>query len=642
MLRFLQKLSLPLLLKELTEQSARRRTYIIRVVYVTLFCLACILVMLGESPGGSTAPLAVLGTGRNIFIAIVGWQFAGIYLFLPALACTVLTIEKERNTIGLLFLTRLGPWTIVMEKLASRLLPMYFLMLCSLPLLAFSISLGGVNTSDMFTAVWFLALTAFQVCSIAVACSSVFRTTTAALLTCYLVLFVLIFGLPISDWLLFDNSLREFTYEILQMWYGQQFNPRTGMGVGPVAEMFLFCMFGFAQFIIRMEAMFAIPRDLFMFSLSSGPLLLSGLLPIPIARFFLVRCAFVAPKNWVLIILRWVDRVFHRLNNNPLTRGRVILDESRSEPDFSPIAWRETHKRSLGRAVYLIRIFLALELPVLAMMMAMIFRVAGDFNNMDHVLNVATILVWLIVSLLVTVTSSSSISGERSRQTLDILLTMPCSGKKIVVDKIAGVRRLMWMCSVPLITCITFEAWWRDVIGYRSYNAAQHNYIWWNYYFTALSMVFTYLPLMCWLSVWISLKTKSPTRATLTALITVVVWCAVPLIVLHSWWAIWMQPHRSYTGEMGLQEYSMLLQLSPLGLLMQAETGSLDTFSSIPLLPMLLNVILYGSCGLLLRARVLTYADRLLGRSEPPILMVDPLPHLDVPGGAVQAPSLAD
>ncbi len=639
MIKVLRNLSLPLLLKELIEQAARRRTYIIRVVYVTLFFLACLAVILPEVARTGGGPFNMLGVGRHVFISIIGWQFAGVYLFLPALACSVLTVEKERNTLGLLFLTKLGPWTILFEKLLSRLVPMYCLAFCSLPLLAFSISFGGVNATEILTAIWFLSLTAFQVCAIAVACSSYFRTTTAALLACYAAMFVIMFGLPVLDWLVLDNALRN----LISAWIAWRGNnsPALFNANHMYVEIFFFSCFGFAQFIILAERQGVIPNELWLTVLRGVPLFLSGVVPLAIARFFLVRRAFVPSRNLVLNALRRLDRLFHALNKNRFTRGIVVLDESRSEPDFSPIAWRETHKRSLGQTSYLIRVLLALEVPALLIIMTTIFQVADDYYDGASTICAMTLLVWLVVALLVTVTSAGVISGERGRQTLDILLTLPMTGRQIILDKVAGVRRLVWICAVPLVTCICFEAWWRDVIGERSYSPAQQHYVWWVYELTALSLVATYLPLMSWLSIWIGLKTKSPTRATLTALIVLVAWCALPLIFVFVLWESWLRP-LGFGGSLERSGYGFLLQLSPMGLLVQAEIGSLSALSEVPLLPMFINLLVYGTICVVLRTWVLTHADRLLGRTPPGLAVVKTNLIVKVPSPLSQSPSLVE
>ncbi|MES2789393.1 MAG: ABC transporter permease subunit [Planctomycetota bacterium] len=598
MLALLQRLSLPLLLRELLEQATRRRTYVIRVVYAMLFFIACLLMILPEMSRAGSSPLGVLGTGRYIFLSIVSWQFAGIYLFIPALTCGVLTVEKERNTLGLLFLTKLGSWTIILEKLLSRLLPMYALMLCSL--LAFSMSFGGVNPIDMLIGTWFLALTAFQICSIAVACSAVFRTTTGALLACYAVMFLLGFGAPTLDWLLLNNAAT------------RSLQSRPSFGPIPAGAV-LYSFVGFVGFIIQTQGgVVGLNRlQSFVLSLFMGvPLVCSGVLALFVARLCLVRRAFLPASNTFLKLLRSVDRIFQTLNNNRVTRGIVLIPDSTSEPDFSPIAWRETHKRSLGQTRYLIRILLLLELPVLLVIIRAVTQVFSSNQPWNVEVSITTSLVWLVSALLITITSAGLIAGERGRETLDVLLTLPMSGREILLNKVAGVYRLAWICAVPLVTCIVFGAWWRDIMQFQE-RFGHLRPTWWEYLFSELSMVVIYLPLMAWLALWVGLKIKSPTRAVLGALIAVVAWCVIPIMVITTIWNLFVSPNRNIC----MDGYGVLLQLSPLALLATSEGNAIRELSQSPLFPMLINILLYGGGTLLLRAWILASADQLLGRT---------------------------
>jgi len=121
MTRLLPNLGLPLLGKELVEQAARKRTYVVRVVYAALLFFAAYFFFYESLKVGRVSPLAALGRGQQMFTALVVLQFIGIYLFMPAITCGVLTQEKVRASLQLLFLTRLGPWTILFEKLLGRL-----------------------------------------------------------------------------------------------------------------------------------------------------------------------------------------------------------------------------------------------------------------------------------------------------------------------------------------------------------------------------------------------------------------------------------------------------------------------------------------------------------------------------------------
>ena len=89
----LKQFGLPLLTKELLEQSARRRTYIIRVVYASLLFFTAFLLFYQELRVGATNSLAVLGKGRELFTMVVVLQFLWIYFFMPAMTCGVVTQE---------------------------------------------------------------------------------------------------------------------------------------------------------------------------------------------------------------------------------------------------------------------------------------------------------------------------------------------------------------------------------------------------------------------------------------------------------------------------------------------------------------------------------------------------------------------
>lgn len=203
-LPFAKHFGLPLLEKELVEQSARKRTYVIRTLYAVLLFLSAGLMFydtLARFRGGN--PFQVLGQGREMFDILIALQFAGVYLFMPAITCGVLTQEKERDSLALLFLTRLGPWTILFEKLLSRLVPMGTFLLLSLPLLVFAYSLGGISATRLWGGVWTLTVTTVQIGCLSLACSAYFRTTVGAFIGTYLLGLAMMFG-PALTYVIFS------------------------------------------------------------------------------------------------------------------------------------------------------------------------------------------------------------------------------------------------------------------------------------------------------------------------------------------------------------------------------------------------------------------------------------------------------
>src|SRR5258708_29743496 len=132
----LRLFELPLLAKELNEQAAQRRTYVIRFLYAgILFSAACVL-FYGNFLTGGGGSAGGLGRGRWMFENLVTLQFWTIYLLVPAISCGCLTIEKDHNSLGLLLITSLSPRQIVLQHLLRRVVPMLTFVLLSFPPMA--------------------------------------------------------------------------------------------------------------------------------------------------------------------------------------------------------------------------------------------------------------------------------------------------------------------------------------------------------------------------------------------------------------------------------------------------------------------------------------------------------------------------
>jgi ABC-type transport system involved in multi-copper enzyme maturation permease subunit len=187
---------LPLLSKELAEMAQLRRTYAVRGAFAVLTYLTSAFFLVPIYRTLQRSPKGVLGHGTDVLDMVYAIEWGGLVLFVPAIMSGALTAEKERNTLQLLFLTRLGPWTIVFEKLLSRLVPVATFLLVSLPLLFVAYLLGGLKQADVEMATAELMLTAFQLASIALFCSAFCATSASAFVLSY-VLTALVFLFPL-------------------------------------------------------------------------------------------------------------------------------------------------------------------------------------------------------------------------------------------------------------------------------------------------------------------------------------------------------------------------------------------------------------------------------------------------------------
>jgi len=514
---------LPLLTKELIEQSARLRTYVIRFAYAAGLYGLTLAVFWGQLGSWSNNSFAMSGMGRQLFTALAYLQFGGLYLFLPAMTCGVLTGEKERETLGLLLITKLGPWTIVFEKLLGRLVPMSSFVLLSMPLLAVAYSLGGVEEIEIACLGWALLVTAIQVGSLAVLCSAWCRTTSAAFLMTYLCGAAVILG-PV---LLTQSG----HFDPLGL---VGFIGRLSESAGVLGNLHAN---GFrAEYevpLVLLGPWLALHPNSMGLSLGvtvlrSLPILASAGLCLFAARIVLWPRAFLPPSNYLLKAFKLLDTVFHKANQNRFTKGIVLTNEHVELPLYDPIGWRETMKRSIGTTRYLVRFLILLEIPVVIAMRLSMF--GHDTGVGLPPVYIAAWALWIVAALVLTVQSTGLIGLERSRQTLDVLLTTTQSSEAIVRNKFAGVWRMIRMLWVPFSTVYFFQIYCQVFIDGGQYSAINANSL--PYAFLrALLAVAIYPLLIAWIGFHQGMRQRSQTRATLVTLGWLTGVCLVPIVL---------------------------------------------------------------------------------------------------------------
>jgi ABC-type transport system involved in multi-copper enzyme maturation permease subunit len=538
--RWTRFLELPLLVKELNEQAVRPRTYVIRFVYgALLFIGACVMIYgdvgLGDSAAGT------MGRGRGMFERLLAFQMAGICVFLPAITAGAFAQEKERNTLGLLLITSLSPWELVAQKLLSRLVPMLTFLLLSFPLMAVAYSFGGVTDASLWTGLVLLLVATVQIGAMSLFCSAYFSTTFEALASSYVLLGILNTMCPV---------------------FGVTFLLRG------VSEQGTYGTLAFSAFPLAAAVLFTMA-----------------------ARVTLERRAFIPPRNVLLQVFKALDAYFNEANK--VTGGVVLVKDGDPLPGDYPVAWRETAKKSLGTFRYLFRVMVMLELPILAACVSIgsgpaVRASSGAVHALLYAL-------WCLAFLMVASHAAGVVSSERSRQTLEVLLTMPLSGSELLRQKLAGVRRLIRVLLVPYLTIFLFEVWWRQ----KGFTAN---------FWLSIASVFVYLHLAAWLSLWIGLRFRSQVRAAFAAILAIAAWTAF----LPGVRALTMSLLRMSDWPFG----NLLRLFSPVGLIATATAVDLSTNPApvIEISLMVLNLFLHLGALIVFRAACLRRADLLLGR----------------------------
>jgi ABC-type transport system involved in multi-copper enzyme maturation permease subunit len=621
---------LPLLAKELIEQSARKRTYVVRALFALVLYGTVLGSLYRTIATTNSSGISLLGAGRELYLSLARLEFLGIYLFLPAMTCGVLTAEKERDTLGLLLLTKLGPWTILLEKLLSRLVPMASFILLSLPLLSIAYSLGGIEAIDIAKLMWVLAMTALQVGSFSLLCSAWFRTTAAAFLASYLIGTLAI----ISSGVFLEFGCRWWLIPILN----GVLSPPVAEWLNPAMPVGNLGLLPFGPGILNGAELLgndlanpSIPQQTLLDCVvMSFPLLGMSLVALLIARSILWKRAFVRPTNLLLWWFKSLDRFFHLANQNRLTRGIVLIHESFDLPANRPIRWRETTKRSLGTTRYLIL--------MIVWYLNHLFDAASNFPLITMIL-----VLWTVAALVIVIQSTGLIGAERSHQSLDVLLTTPIDSDEIIEQKFAGIWRMTHMLWIPFATAYLFQIgfqigiqdpppylqqWSSEPIPVLRLNAL---------FFMSLRSILAvglYLPVLAWLGFHQGLRCRTQTQATLSTMVILLVICTVPLMI--SWIFMPIQLNGFLNGS---RDLTFLNLLSTMLATMIRWISPVTVLTAEPWyprnwLPLLAHFFFVGIIYLTLLSRAKKVFAKRVGRTDvflydAPNLSVDSLPLED-------------
>lgn len=543
----------PLLIKELSELANRRRTYIFRFVYATLLFAAGLVILFNR--GGQSGDM-MSNVGRELFLQLVFIQQIAILLLVPSMTASALTQEKERETLALLLLTTISPSEIVLQKFLSRVVTVLSYVLLSFPLLAVAYAYGGVPVVMLGATCAVLIVTVIYHAAFSIMCSSYFRTTVEALIGVY------VLQAPIS------LVAGEYVPSLAVSNQG-------GAAVQSVAGVVSF---------------------------ASVSLFLS-LVYLVLATEFLHRRAFVPPRNVLLQLFQALDRFFNEWNQ--VTGGVVLIKDGSPLPFDQPVAWRETAKKSLGTFRYLVRVLVVVEVPILFVsQLVNINMISGH-----HAMTVLYYMLWIGSAAMLALHAGNVIAAERSRQTLDVLLATPMSGEELLLEKMAGVKRLLMVLAIPFATIIAFEHWFRD------YGWAIDDNGWGLWYVAQSVLVILALgKFATWLAFWIGLKTKSTLAAIFISLGSMAAICLIPLFLAMA--------APSLTSGQTMRNVTAVLAMNPATIVQLVEEIPADQYRvrwglTQELYPWLfcLAVTAYFAMGTGLKQLCLHNADKLLGRS---------------------------
>lgn len=181
----------PVLQRELLVNLRMPRAFVLLFMYQALLALVVYFAWpqdsrldLTENPEASRKLVDLFFLGQYVLATLMAPSFAG----------GSITGEKERKTYEMLLASPLRPAAIVLGKLVASLAHLAVLVFTSLPIVMLCLPLGGVSIYEVLAAYFGLIVSVITFGMISIACSSYFQRSAAALVVSYLLVLPLAIG----------------------------------------------------------------------------------------------------------------------------------------------------------------------------------------------------------------------------------------------------------------------------------------------------------------------------------------------------------------------------------------------------------------------------------------------------------------
>jgi ABC-2 type transport system permease protein len=186
----------PITIKELRGRMRGRRAFAVLTAYLTVVSLFVTFIYLTVALSADYTT-TYNSVGQAIFFGIVFIQATLVIFIGPAFTSGAISGEKERQTYELLRTTLLSPASFVAGKLISALSYVFLLLLSSIPILSLAFMFGGVAFSELLISQLLLAASAITYAMLGLFFSSRARSSTAASVATYAVVFFFTLGTPV-------------------------------------------------------------------------------------------------------------------------------------------------------------------------------------------------------------------------------------------------------------------------------------------------------------------------------------------------------------------------------------------------------------------------------------------------------------
>jgi ABC-type transport system involved in multi-copper enzyme maturation permease subunit len=385
----------PVLQRELLTNLRAPRAFVLMLVYQ--IALAAVILIAYPRDVRIDLSRESASAQRLVDFFFVG-QFAIASLMAPSFTAGSITGEKERKTYEMLLASPLRPWVIVSGKLIAALTHLVVLIIGSLPIIMLCLPLGGVSIYELLAAYMGLVFAIFLFGSISIFCSSYFKRTSSSLVVSY------VFILPILIIGVFA-------------WLGLSSRGDLRLILTTTAVPILCTVFGSLLLSVTARRLLY-PPDV-------GS---QGNEVIDLDKEQREAVGLVIQRD------QFPDNLFAP------PRRKTLMDDA-----ANPIYDKEMHAELFSQGTLMLRLVIQLSMvlaiPLMAVLLFWFPNLASYYVGYVLVFNLLTAPVF----------TAGSITGERERQTLDLLLTTTISTWQIMWGKLISGFRVSFVLTAFLM-----------------------------------------------------------------------------------------------------------------------------------------------------------------------------------------------
>ena len=184
----------PVLIKEMRTRMRGKRAFLILTGYVLV--LSLIIGMIYTIFTYNVGTALINQAGAVLTPVLIYVQMGLICLISPTFSASAISSEREQQTFDLLIASLARPSTILFGKVGASLSYLLLTLFGSLPLIALTYSLGGVNLKDVALAYVVMLVSGATYCSMSFLFSTLLRRGVLAQLTSLIAVVFLVAAMP--------------------------------------------------------------------------------------------------------------------------------------------------------------------------------------------------------------------------------------------------------------------------------------------------------------------------------------------------------------------------------------------------------------------------------------------------------------